>query len=69
MDAEPPLRHHVANSAFVAGLAYAAGDDELAQRFSDSMVRAHLLSLPLVARDALAIVFDANRLRGASGEW
>ena len=69
MDAEPPLRHHIANFAFVAGLAHAAGEAELAQRFSDSMVRAHLLSLPLVGRDALEIVFDPDRLHGASGEW
>lgn len=65
MDPETPptLAHQIATSAFVAGLAHAAGDEELAHRFSDSMVRAHLLSRPLLARHAVEIVFDAERRR------
>ena len=68
MDLAPKLEQRTANSAFVAALAHAAGNQELAQRFSDSMVRSYLLSRPLVGSD-LEIVFDASRLDGASGEW
>jgi hypothetical protein len=59
------VERHAAQSAFMAALAAAAGDDELAQRFADSMVRAHLITRPLDAE----VVYDASGLHGAAGEW
>jgi hypothetical protein len=59
MEADRTLERRVANAAFGAALALASGDSELAERFLDSMLRAHLLMRPS----------DAGDLHGASGEW
>ena len=47
MDADGKVARHAAHAAFTAALALASGKHELAQRFLDSMVRAHLLTTPL----------------------
>jgi hypothetical protein len=65
MEGIPKLDRHSANAAFAAGLAAAAGNEELAQRFADSMLQSWLFSRP---RDA-EIIFDAADVHGAAGEW
>jgi hypothetical protein len=64
MDPDRTVERRGADAAFVAALALALGDQALAERFLDSMLRAHLLTRP---RDAEA--FDPDALHGASGEW
>jgi hypothetical protein len=48
MDADGKVARHAGHAAFVAALALAAGEQELAQRLLDSMLRAHLLTRPNV---------------------
>jgi len=62
MDADGKVARQAGHAAFVAALALASGEYELAQRLLDSMLRAHLLTRPLDGE-------DAGELHGASGEW
>jgi hypothetical protein len=51
------VERHAAHAAFVAAMAEAAGEDELAQQFHDSMMRAHLITRPL----DVEVIYDAER--------
>jgi hypothetical protein len=54
-----------ATNAWLSALAAAAGDEELAERFGDSMMRDWLLS----RRWVLDAADDSDGLHGATGEW
>lgn len=62
MQPDSTVEKHAANSAFTAALALASGDDATAERFLDSMLRAHLLTRPLNAE----VIFEGG---GESGAW
>ena len=50
VESDPKVERHARNCAFLAALAEAAGDDELAQSYEDSMMRAWMLLRPLDVR-------------------
>ena len=64
MDPERKVERRGADAAFIAALALAVGDSALAERFLDSMLRAHLLTRPRDGEE-----FDPDALHGASGDW
>jgi hypothetical protein len=63
MKADPKTQRETLDIAWLAALARAGGDQELSERYIDSMMRSWA---PL--RD-LDLCFDGERLHGASGDW
>jgi hypothetical protein len=64
MEADRKSQRDTLDNAWLAALARAAGNDELAERYGDRMMRAWAL-----LRDADVIFDDDDQLHGASGDW
>jgi hypothetical protein len=65
MDTQSPSRR-ATDKAWLASLAFAAGEIDRSHGFADEMLEALAVDMPI---DGVEVLLDDDGLRGASGGW